>query len=135
MHVTENGQKISAVDRDSSLEEKKESSQIEIGSILRTHDGMQVVDLSPETVKAVFSGVKNRPEVRREETRSQLATFLMVFFGLSLGLACFLVAVAAFNPQTDKEFIKSTISLIITPQVTLLAGALGFYFGSTSQKS
>ncbi|MCC5609785.1 hypothetical protein LC612_24155 [Nostoc sp. CHAB 5834] len=67
---------------------------------------------------------------QRENTRSKLAMFLAKVFGFSLGATFLLIGITAFNPNTDKALVKDLISQTITPQVTLLSFALGFYFGS-----
>ncbi len=66
----------------------------------------------------------------RETTRTRLAIWLVKIFGCSLGVTFLLIGVAAFNPNVDKTLIKEIIPQVITPQVTLLGVALGFYFGS-----
>jgi hypothetical protein len=65
---------------------------------------------------------------QREQTRTRLASRLSTLFGCTFLLTLGFVGAAAFNPNADKGFIKDTIPLIITPQVTLLGVALTFYF-------
>ncbi len=81
-------------------------------------------DLSPETIKYISKLAK----VEQEKTRKNIAEKLLVFFGGSLGITYLLIGFASMSPQSDKPFIREMIPIIITPQVTLLGVALGFYF-------
>jgi hypothetical protein len=65
-----------------------------------------------------------------ELTRATLAMMLVKFLGGSLIATFLLMGAAAFNPNADKAFIKDLIPQAITPQVTLLGVALGYYFGA-----
>jgi hypothetical protein len=40
-----------------------------------------------------------------------------------------LMSISAFNPNVDKTFIRDFAKDLINPQITLLAMALGYYFG------
>ena len=79
---------------------------------------------SPETRKNIYKWAK----VEQEKTRKNIAEKLLVFFGASLGMTYLLIGLASISPQSDKQFIREMIPIIITPQVTLLGVALGFYF-------
>ncbi|NEO53480.1 MAG: hypothetical protein F6K54_10525 [Okeania sp. SIO3B5] len=81
-------------------------------------------DLSHENKKQIYKWVK----VEQEKTRKNIAEKLLVFFGASLGITYLLIGLASISPQSDKQFIREMIPIIITPQVTLLGVALGFYF-------
>ncbi|NET27095.1 hypothetical protein [Okeania sp. SIO1I7] len=81
-------------------------------------------DLSPENKKHIYKWVK----VEQEKTRKNIAEKLLVFFGGSLVITYLLIGLASISPQSDKQFIREMIPIIITPQVTLLGVALGFYF-------
>lgn len=70
---------------------------------------------------------------QRETTRGKLAMLLAKVFGCSLGASFLLIGLTIFNPNADKTAIKDLISQTITPQVTLLSFALGFYFGSNKE--
>ncbi len=39
-----------------------------------------------------------------------------------------MIGLASIYPESDQQFIREMIPIIITPQVTLLGVALGFYF-------
>jgi hypothetical protein len=67
---------------------------------------------------------------QREITRTNLAMWLIKVFGCSLAASFLLVGVTAFSPQGDKTLIKDFVPQIITPQLTLLGVAIGFYFGT-----
>ncbi|MEH1777105.1 hypothetical protein [Nostoc sp.] len=71
---------------------------------------------------------------QRETTRGKLAMWLVKVFGWSLGASFLLIGLTTFNPNADKTAIKDLISQTITPQVTLLSFALGFYFGSNKER-
>ncbi|NEN91129.1 MAG: hypothetical protein F6K48_20360 [Okeania sp. SIO3H1] len=81
-------------------------------------------NLSPENKKQIYKWVK----VEQEKTRKNIAEKLLVFFGGSLVITYLLIGLASIYPQSDKQFIREMIPIIITPQVTLLGVALGFYF-------
>ncbi len=81
-------------------------------------------DLSPENKKHINKWAK----VEQEKTRKNIADKLLVFFGCSLGITYLLVVLASIYPKSDQPFIREMIPIIITPQVTLLGVALGFYF-------
>ncbi|NEP90920.1 MAG: hypothetical protein F6K18_31195 [Okeania sp. SIO2C2] len=81
-------------------------------------------NLSPENQKHIYKWVK----IEQEKTRKNIAEKLLVFFGASLGITYLLIGLASISPQSDKQFIREMIPIIITPQVTLLGVALGFYF-------
>jgi len=79
---------------------------------------------SPETIKYISKLAK----FEQEKTRKNISEKLLVFFGASLGITYLLIGLASIYPQSDKQFIREMIPIIITPQVTLLGVALGFYF-------
>ncbi len=81
-------------------------------------------DLSPENKKKINKWAK----VEQEKTRKNIADKLLVFFGGSLAITYLLVVLASISPKSDKPFIREMIPIIITPQVTLLGVAFGFYF-------
>jgi len=69
---------------------------------------------------------------KRETTRTDLSMLLAKALVCFLAVTFILMSVAAFSPAADKAFIKDIIPLVITPQVTLIGVALGFYFGTKS---
>ena len=65
----------------------------------------------------------------REKTRAKLAQSLLWLLGLTLlGVGAYIVW--SGHTKTEKSFHKELITVIWTSQVTLVSGALGFYFGS-----
>jgi hypothetical protein len=70
-----------------------------------------------------------KPPSLEEQTRSTLALWLVKCFGCSLGSTILLMSISAFNPNVDKTFIRDFTKDLITPQITLVAMALGYYFG------
>ena len=83
---------------------------------------------------------------KQEQTRSQLATFLIKILAgtliASFGLIILLIVMSVIV-ETDKEpvFVKNIalakdlITFILTAQTGLIGTALGFYFGSKSSNS
>ena len=83
---------------------------------------------------------------RQEQTRSQLATFLIkILAGMliaSFGLIALLIVMSVLV-DADKEPVliknialaKDLITFILTAQTGLIGTALGFYFGSKSGNS
>lgn len=65
------------------------------------------------------------PDRRREETRTGLATGLLLLLGLTVGAIVFLIGVGRLD--------ASALAQSIFPSLVALTGtALGFYFGSQS---
>ena len=79
---------------------------------------------TPETIKYISKLAK----IEQEKTRKNIAEKLLVFFGASLGITYLMIGLASIYPESDQQFIREMIPIIITPQVTLLGVALGFYF-------
>jgi hypothetical protein len=71
---------------------------------------------------------ENEVGLKAEDNRAKLLMFLTKLFGVSLVTSFILVGTAINNPSVDKVFLKDIISSLITPQVTLLGGALSGYF-------
>lgn len=83
-----------------------------------------------EADEKTIQNVQRWAAKQRETTRTKLAMRLANLFGGSLIASFVVMGAAAFNPNADKAFIKDIIPVIITPQSTLLAAALGYYFGT-----
>jgi hypothetical protein len=100
--------------------------EMHVGGSLTPSDYITNVPVSQKTSEelAVWAGKQ------RETTRTNLAMWLVKVFGCSLAASFILVGVTAFSPEGDKTFIKDFIPQIITPQLTLLGVAIGFYFGT-----
>lgn len=64
-----------------------------------------------------------------QETRSKIALWLVKMLGFSFAVTIPLMSLTAFVPQVDKNYIKDLNQTLILPQVTLVAMALGYYFG------
>ena len=58
---------------------------------------------------------------------------LTKIFGFSLGASFLLILITSIHPNAKKAEVKDLISVTITPQVTLLSFALGFYFGNNKE--
>jgi hypothetical protein len=99
---------------------------LEVGGELNISDYVRAVPLSSKASDdlAVYL-VK-----QHETTRTRLAMWIVKMFGSSLLATFLLVGVATFNPTVDKTLIKDMVPLVITSQSTLMATALGFYFGT-----
>ena len=101
------------------------TSEIQLSGSLSLGDYIQEVQINNEAVEQIHAWTVKK----RESTRSRLSLRLVNFFGASL-VACFLLfAASAFNPEVDSSTIKDLMTQLITPQITLLSVALGFYFG------
>lgn len=67
--------------------------------------------------------------IQRESTRSRISLSLLIVFSLSVLASYVMVGMAAFLPNIDRSIITDSLPLLLTPQITLLGVALGFYFG------
>jgi len=101
--------------------------------------------LLPSTQKLAPDPTYNIPQ-QQEQTRSQLATFLIKIFAGTLGLSLALVislVVLSITIDKDKSenfdkttaLVKDLITLVVTSQIGLIGSALGFYFGSRNNDS
>lgn len=106
--------------------EVQEQPALTLDGELSLSDYVQEVEPTEKTKTAIHQWA----ELQQETTRTKLAMTLVKFFGTSLVATFVLMGAAAFNPNADKAFIKDLIPQVITPQVTLLAVALGYYFGA-----
>ena len=88
-------------------------------------------DIKPDN--KTVSNIQDWAAQQKETTRARLAMMLAKCLGGSLIATYLLMGVAAFSPNADKVFIKDLIPLVITPQVTLLGVALGYYFGAKEE--
>lgn len=86
-----------------------------------------VGDKEPD--KKTIKDIQDWAVQQRETTRAKLAMRLATCLGGSLTATYLLMGIAAFNPNADKAFLKDLLPQVITPQVTLLGVALGYYFG------
>lgn len=100
--------------------------EMNVDGSLHISDYVGDVPISKKTSEelAVWTGKQ------RETTRTNLSMWLVKVFGGSLVASFLLVGATAFIPQSDKTFIKDFIPQVITPQLTLLGLAIGFYFGT-----
>ena len=98
-------------------------------------------DLSPST-----ENTNNTIEEQQEQTRSQLASFLVkIFAGTIIGSFVLFSTLVLFSINIDEKkagnldktsiLVKDLITLIITSQTGLIGSALGFYFGSRNNNS
>ena len=98
-------------------------------------------DLSPST-----ENTNNTIEEQQEQTRSQLANFLVkIFAGTIIGSFVLFSTLVLFSINIDEKkagnldktsiLVKDLITLIITSQTGLIGYALGFYFGSRNNNS
>jgi hypothetical protein len=75
---------------------------------------------------------KYRTLYQQEDTRTHLAIVLAKLFGVTIAGTFTLLIIAVFhsnNSTLDSSLIKDIATMLITPQVTLLGMALGYYFG------
>jgi len=71
----------------------------------------------------------------REITRKTLAIWLVRIFGVSVIGNIVLAAALAFYPKANTSLLEKVLPIIISPQVTLLGVALGFYYGQKDEQS
>ena len=114
----------------SALVKNEVKPDINLEGELKLNDYISDVPASHKTIDELADWTSKQ----REMTRTNIATWLVKTFGCSLGVTFLMVGLAAFNPNADKTFIKDIIPLVLGPQVTILAGAVGYYFGSTKEK-
>jgi hypothetical protein len=100
--------------------------QIEVNGKSLISNYIGDVPAKPETIKVVHDWFEHQ----RESTRSRVSILLVKFFGGSLAGTFLMLLIAVFQPTAAQTAIKEYIPLILTPQVTLLGVALGFYFGN-----
>lgn len=67
----------------------------------------------------------------QEETRGRLAQALVLLFAIS---SSFTMGYAVWG-SSDSDKAESLLTLVLTSQVGLTSGALGFYFGQNRQDS
>jgi hypothetical protein len=83
-----------------------------------------------DTKLSIDDFVYTKPiSIQRESTRSRISLSLLIVFSLSVLASYVMVAMAAFLPNIDRSIITDSLPLLLTPQITLLGVALGFYFG------
>jgi hypothetical protein len=109
---------------DESLLSAEQPLGVEPQGELRLSDYVHDVPASPKTTREVAAWANRY----REVTRRRIAMWLVRVFASTMAMTFLLAGVGAFCPGTDKEFIKDLLSLVITPQSTLLGVALTFYF-------
>jgi hypothetical protein len=83
--------------------------------------------------KRTKSDIDQWRAMEHEKTRSRLTLMLMTTFMGILAISCVLTSVAAFNKNADKSIIQNQIPLLISTTSTLLAGAMGYYFGNSKK--
>lgn len=102
---------------------------INLDGELNPSDYVTSVPVSQKTVNELSNSLAKQ----REAFRSKLAMRLTKIFGFSLGACFLLILITSIYPPANKAEIKDLISVTITPQVTLLSFALGFYFGNSKE--
>jgi hypothetical protein len=91
-----------------------------------TNSNNEEDDISP----SIDDYVTTKPiSIQRESTRSQISLWLLIVFSCSVFASYVMVGMAAFLPNIDRRIITDSLPLLLTPQITLLGVALGFYFG------
>ncbi len=99
-------------------------------------DTREIVNLLP-----IQRDTGNRLEEKQENTRSELAKFLIRMLAgtlvASFSLIIILIVMTGLVDERKKETLKETsslvkdlVTLILTAQTGLIGTALGFYFGS-----
>jgi hypothetical protein len=113
-----------------SMVKVEEKANLHLDGELNLSDYVGDIPLTPKTTREIGEWTIKQ----RETARTKLATRLLTLFGGTLLASFLLMGAAAFNPNADKALIKDLIPQVITPQVTLLGIALGFYFTSNKEE-
>ncbi|MDJ0706028.1 MAG: hypothetical protein QNJ46_22385 [Leptolyngbyaceae cyanobacterium MO_188.B28] len=78
-------------------------------------------------------------EAKREQTRAWLAGGLLGLLALSLlGIAAYIfsdILVTGKNDERQSDLHRELMTIVWTSQVTLVSGALGYYFGSERNRN
>lgn len=104
----------------------KAEPEMHVDGSLTSSDYVTDIPISQKTSEDIATWTRKQ----REATRTNLAMWLIKMFGCSLAASFLLTGVTALSPQGDKTLIKDFVPQVITPQLTLLGVAIGFYFGS-----
>ena len=102
---------------------------ISLDGELNPSDYITSVPISHKTDKDLSAFLAKK----KEAVRSKLAMRLTKIFGFSLAFCFLLILIASVYPPANNAEIKDLILAVVTPQVTLLSFALGFYFGSNKE--
>lgn len=101
----------------------------------RSLSSLEDLDVYTETIDLAKSkpvGPDTKPIPRlQEETRGRLAQALVLLFAIS---SSFTMGYAVWG-SSDSDKAESLLTLVLTSQVGLTSGALGFYFGQNRQDS
>jgi hypothetical protein len=96
----------------------------------QTYDYMpRDIPMSPSRRRRVEQAIK------RDKTRHSLTIWLVGMFTVTVVISGIIYAVAAFNPdKVDKELLMHWTSIVFPAELSLLSGAIGYYFGSKSKE-
>ena len=71
---------------------------------------------------------------QREKTRSNLAMTLVKMFGATMAVSYLtIVLLIVFCPESKAKAVQDLIPLLLTPQISLVGVAVGFYFGENRE--
>ncbi len=86
--------------------------------------------------------IANNLDIKREDTRSLLASWLIYIFGFTYFVTIGVMLSVMFMPVNDKEqrterynYSKDVFSLLMSTQTGIIGAVLGFYFGSNRNKN
>ncbi len=86
--------------------------------------------------------IANNLDIKREDTRSLLARWLIYIFGFTYFVTIGVMLSVMFMPVNDKEqrterynYSKDVFSLLMSTQTGIIGAVLGFYFGSNRNKN
>ena len=99
---------------------------ISLDGKLNPSDYVTSVPISQKT----SSELSNYLAKQKEAVRSKLAIGLIQIFGLSSVASFLLILITTIYPPANQIETKDLILAVVTPQVTLLSVATGFYFGN-----
>ena len=123
---------------DSSSTKQKTSSPPSIDEFIKTRK-QKHERFTPSKRTHTFQEKTISIEVKREQTRSRLAGGLLGLLALSLlGIGTYICSDIWFSGNTDQQksdLHRELMTIVWTSQVTLVSGALGYYFGSEHNKN
>lgn len=103
---------------------------LDLDSQVNPEDLVTSIKLDAKTANEISKIVSKVQDEEREKSRSKLAMSFTKIFSFSLVGSFILILVTATYPKAHNLDVKDLISVIITPQVTLLSFTFGYYFGN-----
>lgn len=116
----------------STLSEKEESLNLSSSSESEDDGTLEVVDaVTTDVLSSSLAPIYSKPynpEQFHDEARKQIAVVLLIL--LSTVIIIFIIGFFCKVPNATFDQYKSFLELLLTPLITLVSAATGFYFGS-----